>query len=99
MGKIHMQQWREIPGIELTGFYDPDDKQAESAIALYGLKRYTDGDQLIQDANAIDIVSPTTTHHDIARRALLAGRHVFVEKPLAHTPEEAEQKIFSSCLY
>lgn len=93
LGKIHLQQWLEIPGVQLTGFYDPDDAQAASAIAQYQVPRYTDVDELIRAVDAVDIVTTTTAHYDVAKKALLAGRHVFVEKPLAHTLEEGKELV------
>ncbi len=91
LGKIHMQQWLEIKEIELVGFYDPDDINAASAIAQYQVPRFTDIEQLIDAVDAVDIVSTTTAHYEIAKRCLLNGKHVFIEKPLAHTIEEARE--------
>jgi predicted dehydrogenase len=93
LGKIHMQQWKEIAGVELVGFYDPDDEQAATAIALYQVPRYKDVEQLMHSVDAVDIVSPTTTHHEIAKFCLLNGKHVFIEKPLAHTLQEARELV------
>ena len=93
LGKIHMQQWREIAGVELVGFYDPDDVQAAIAIAQYQVPRYKDLEQLIHSVDAVDIVSPTTTHHEIARICCLNGKHVFIEKPLAHRLDEARELV------
>jgi len=93
LGKIHMQQWQEIGDINIVGFYDPSDAQAASVNEKYQLKRYTDIDALIRDSDALDIVSTTTAHYDIAKRCLLEGKHVFVEKPLAHTLEEAKELV------
>ncbi|HEY1032128.1 MAG TPA: Gfo/Idh/MocA family oxidoreductase [Flavipsychrobacter sp.] len=93
LGKIHIQQWKEIPGIELVGFYDPDDTNAASAIAQYNVTRFTDVDELIKAADAFDIVSTTTTHYPIARKCLLNGKHVFIEKPLANTLDEARELV------
>jgi len=93
LGKIHMQQWHEVEGTKLVGFYDPDDNQAETAIAKYQLTRYKNIDELINAVDAIDIVSTTTSHYEIARRALLAGKHLFIEKPLAHTLEEGMELV------
>ncbi len=47
LGKIHIQQWLEVPGVQLVGFYDPDDVQAASAAAQYKLQRYTDIEDLL----------------------------------------------------
>lgn len=93
LGKIHMQQWREVEGIELIGFFDPSDDNAASAITQYQVPRYDDMEKLIADADALDIVSTTTTHYDIAKQCLLNGKHVFIEKPLANTLEEGSELV------
>lgn len=93
LGKIHIQQWKEVAAIELVGFYDPDDNNAASAIEQYGVKRFADIDELIQAADALDIVSTTTTHYEIAKKCLQAGKHLFIEKPLANTLEEGRELV------
>src|ERR1700744_2644545 len=93
LGKIHIQQWKEVKGAELVGFYDPDDEQAAIVIAKYQVPRYKDMDQLIEAAQAIDIVSPTTSHYEIAKKCLLAGKHLFIEKPLSQTLEEGKELV------
>src|SRR5580704_6869758 len=91
LGKIHMQQWQQVQGAEIVGFYDPDDEMAAMAIEKYHVKRFDDVDTLINAVDAVDIVSPTISHYDIAKSSLLGGRHVFIEKPLAHTLEEGKE--------
>lgn len=91
LGKIHMQQWLQVAGATFMGFYDPDDANAQSAIEQYGVTRYASIAALIADCDAVDIVTTTTAHFAIARECLLAGKHVFIEKPLAHTMEEARE--------
>ncbi len=93
LGKIHIQQWKEIKGVEIVGFYDPSDENAASTVAQYQVPRFADMDTLIQAIDAGDIVSTTTTHYEIAKRALLAGKHVFIEKPITHTLEEAAELV------
>ncbi len=93
LGKIHIQQWQEVEGVELIGFYDPDDEQAASAIAQYQVPRYEDIDALIAMADALDIVSTTITHYEVAKRCLQAGKHIFIEKPLANTLEEGHELV------
>lgn len=88
LGKIHIQQWKEVSGVELVGFYDPDDSNAASTQAQYNIPRYTDELELIQAIDAADVVSTTTTHYDVAKKCLLNGKHLFIEKPLAHTLEQ-----------
>ncbi|MFN4315857.1 MAG: Gfo/Idh/MocA family protein [Chitinophagaceae bacterium] len=91
LGKFHLNNWKEIQGIELVGFYDPDDATALDVAERYQLTRYTDPDQLIDAADVVDIVTPTPYHFQCCEKAIKKGRHVFVEKPLAHTMEEARQ--------
>lgn len=93
LGKIHIQQWKEVDGAELAGFYDPDDAQAAITISRYQVPRYMDMDQLIDAADAIDIVSPTSSHYEIAKKCLLAGKHLFIEKPLSQTLEEGKELV------
>jgi len=93
LGKIHIQQWQEIEGIELVGFYDPDDIQAATTISKYQVPRYTNVDSLIEAVDAVDIVSPTVSHYELARKCLLSGKHLFIEKPLAHTLEEGKELV------
>jgi len=93
LGKIHMQQWKEIPNVELVGFFDPDDANAASAIEQYGVTRYDTADALIQACQALDIVSTTSTHYDIAKKCLLNSRHLFIEKPLANTLEQGRELV------
>ncbi len=89
MGKIHLKLLREVEGLELAGFYDPSDENAEAAVAAFQVKRFTSPDELLSACDAVDVVSPTGTHSEVALRAIAAGRHVFVEKPLAATVDEA----------
>jgi len=93
LGKFHLNNWKEIPGTELIGFFDPNDDTARDVAEKYQLPRFLDMDALIDAADAIDIVAPTTYHFEICEKAIKKGKHVFVEKPLAHTMEEARQLV------
>jgi len=91
LGKFHLNSWKEIKRAELTGFYDPDDAAACEAADKYQLTRFTDPDDLIDACDLIDIVAPTPLHFQLCEKAIRKGKHVFVEKPLAGTMEEARQ--------
>lgn len=93
LGKFHLNNWKEIPGIELVGFYDPDDNIAKEVSEKYQLSRFPDALSLIETCDAVDIVAPTTSHFELCEQAIKKGKHVFVEKPLANTMEEAEQLV------
>ena len=93
LGKFHLNKWKEIPGIELVGFFDPNNETAEAVASQYNLKRYHDADKLIDNCDIIDIISPTDTHFSICEKAIKKTKHVFVEKPLANTMEEAQELV------
>ena len=91
LGKFHLNNWKEIEGVKLVGFYDPNDENAFEASEKYGLKRYKDPSALMNACDLIDIVAPTTVHHELCKMAILKSKHVFVEKPLANTMSEAKE--------
>ena len=90
LGKFHLNNWKEIPGVELIGFYDPNDTNANEVVSKYGLKRFEDASALLNAIDAADIVAPTDHHFHLCEKAIKKGKHVFVEKPLAQTMEEAQ---------
>ncbi|MGH2645487.1 MAG: Gfo/Idh/MocA family protein, partial [Chitinophagaceae bacterium] len=90
LGKIHISQWQTLHQIEITGFYEPDDQHASEAEKQFGLKRFNNPAELMNISDAVDIVAPTTTHFDLCEMAIRNGKHVFVEKPMANSMEEAE---------
>lgn len=93
LGKFHLNNWKEIRDIEIIGFFDPNDTIAEEVIAKYGLKRFIHADELMDLCDAVDIVTPTQFHFDLCEKAIRKGKHVFVEKPMAHTMEEAKELV------
>lgn len=90
LGRIHIQQWQAIPGVELAGFFDPDDDNAARVITEFHLKRYEHPEELIRDSEAIDIVTTTSSHFEVAQSCLKQSRHLFIEKPMTQTVEEAQ---------
>jgi len=91
LGKFHLNNWKEIDNIKLTGFYDPSDENAAEVKEKYGLKRFKNPNDLIDTCDIADIIAPTTAHYELCKMAILKSRHVFVEKPLANTIAEAKE--------
>ena len=91
LGKFHLANWQQIEGVELVGFYDPGDRTAQEVSDKFQLARFLDADRLMDAVDAVDIVAPTDLHFDLCKRAIRKGKHVFVEKPLANTMEEARE--------
>jgi predicted dehydrogenase len=90
LGKFHLNNWKQIPGIEIVGFFDPNNDNAKAVEAEYGLKRYMDEEALIKATDIIDVVTPTHLHFPVCEMAIKMGKHVFVEKPMANTIEEGK---------
>jgi predicted dehydrogenase len=93
LGKFHLNNWKEIEGVELVGFYDPSERTAKSVIEKYQLKRYTNPEELVDLIDAADIVAPTNHHFELCKLAVRKGKHVFVEKPMCNTMEEANELV------
>jgi len=93
LGKFHLNNWKEIEGTALIGFFDPGEENAAGVIEKYALTRFDDMAKLMDASDVIDIVAPTTAHFDLAKAAIKKGKHVFVEKPLANTMEEARELV------
>ncbi len=91
LGKFHLNNWKEIPGVTIAGFYDPDDAIANEIIEKYNIVRFTSPEEVLNAATIIDVVTPTTHHFEWCEQAIKLGKHIFVEKPLAHTLDEARQ--------
>ncbi len=93
LGKFHLNNWKEITGAELIGFYEPDDATAKAVEETYGITRFGTEDALIDAADAIDVVTPTQYHFALCEKAIKKGKHVFVEKPMANSIDEAKELV------
>ena len=89
LGKIHLNNWAAIEGVKLVGFCDTDDENAKIVAEKYALPRFATTNELLDACDAVDIVAPTTFHFELCEAAIKKGKHVFVEKPLANTMDEA----------
>lgn len=94
LGKIHIKLAKELNEIyDLVGFYDPDPDKRDFAQKTFGIKPYSDIESLVNDSDAIDIVSPTLSHFESAMLALRNSKHVFIEKPITNTLDEARKLV------
>ena len=93
LGKFHLNNWAIIEGIQLVGFCDTDDTNAKLVQEKYQIPRFEIAEDLIDACDAVDIVAPTTFHFELCEAAIKKGKHVFVEKPLANTMDEARELV------
>ena len=99
LGKIHLRLLNQSQKYDLVGFYDPNDENADKVAAEFGYHKFNTVSDLIAAVDVVDIVTPTLSHHDCAKEAMEAGRHVFIEKPISNTIEEAEELISLAAKY
>ena len=90
LGKIHLRLLRESEKIELAGFYDPDPQVSLAVQEEFGYTAFPSVEALMEAVDVVDIVTPTTTHFDLAKKALEQGKHVFLEKPITFDVQEAQ---------
>lgn len=99
LGKIHLRLLNQSAKYELVGFYDPFKENAQKVAAEFGYTAFDSIDELIAQVDVVDIVTPTLSHYDCAIQAIKAGKHIFLEKPISNTVEEAEHIISLSKEY
>ncbi|MCJ7466266.1 MAG: Gfo/Idh/MocA family oxidoreductase [Maribacter sp.] len=93
LGKIHLRLLNESKKYHLVGFFDPDEIIGKKVAAEYGYTYYQNMNTLIDSVDVVDIVTPTLSHFDCAKKAIEKGKHVFLEKPITTTSAEAEELI------
>ena len=90
LGNIHLQCLGELKErYDVAGFYDTDGEVSKAVAAKTGVRAFDSYAALLDAVDVVDIVTPTTTHFELASEAIRRGKHVFIEKPLTQTPEEA----------
>ncbi len=93
LGKIHLRLLNESDKYDLVGFYDPDAINAKKTEDEFGYASFENINTLIDAVDVVDIVTPTLSHYDCAKKSIEKGRHIFIEKPITNTLSEAEELI------
>ena len=90
LGKIHLDILNNS-SFNLVGFHDTDVITSKKLAKDKGYTFYENINFLIESIDAAIIVSPTTTHYEIAKKCIKKGKHIFVEKPLTNNSIEAKE--------
>ncbi len=96
LGKIHLRLLNESTEYQLIGFHDKDAENGRKLQAELGYRYFENFDDLLNEIEMLDIVTPTIYHYDYALKAIEKGLHFFIEKPVTQTLEQA-QEIVSLC--
>lgn len=94
LGKIHIRILKELSSyFDLAGFYDSNEETARNVSQEFDIKFFASAHELIKSVDCIDVVTPTMFHYEYASEAMKMRKHVFIEKPLAETMEEAKKLV------
>lgn len=96
LGFHHVRILRDLPGIAFAGFFDANPERAATVAAELGVPSHPTLEALIAASDAVSCVVPTTAHHAVGMSILVAGKHLFVEKPIAVTLEEADDLVHTA---
>lgn len=91
LGQIHTRLLKCMPEVELVGIVEPDPQAAARLAEQHGVKVCARMEPLLPRVDAVVIASPTSTHASVTEKALRAGKHCLVEKPLVPTASQAER--------
>jgi predicted dehydrogenase len=93
LGGFHAKMYASIEQANLIGVTDVNAERAKTVAKEHRCVAFSSLDELLPKVKAVSIASTTRSHHEIARKALLAGVHVLIEKPITTTVEEARELI------
>ncbi len=93
LGSLHAKMFRDIPSAQLAGVTDIDRARTQSIAGELGVPAIASADELLSSVDAVSIATPTSSHHRVAEEALKRGIHVFIEKPITTTIDEARSLI------
>ena len=91
LGKIHLRLLNASEKYELVGFYDPDAINGKNVADEFGYTYFDNMNTLIEAVDVVDIVTPTLSHFECAKKSIYKGKHVFIEKPVTKSLEEAAE--------
>jgi predicted dehydrogenase len=96
LGKEHVRIYAAMAAaglVEFAGVYDVAQDTARKHAEKYGVKVFASAREAMAASDALSIVTPTSTHFELARQALQEGRHVLVEKPMTDNAATAAELV------
>ena len=94
LGKIHLKLLNQSEKYRLVGFHDADTENGKKIEAEFGYKYFARFEELLQEIDMLDIVTPTIYHYDYAMKAIENNKHFFIEKPVTQTLKQAEEILY-----
>jgi predicted dehydrogenase len=95
LGKLHLKNLKEIEkerdDIQVTGIFDSDPEKLNKVTDEFSVKKFDSVDDAINNSDSIILVTPTSTHFELAKKIIEKDKNVFIEKPVTETISEAEE--------
>jgi len=93
LGGLHTKMFADIPTCTLVGVVDENSDRARHIAKEYKTKVFSSAAELLKNVKAVSIATPTSSHYEIAKMVIEHGVHLFIEKPITHTTDEAESLV------
>lgn len=93
LGRHHARKFTAMPDVRMAGIFDMDAQRCQALAAELGVTAHASYQELLDACDAVDISATTIAHYDLAKTALLAGKHVFVEKPITAELHQARELV------
>ncbi|MDQ7065610.1 MAG: Gfo/Idh/MocA family oxidoreductase [candidate division KSB1 bacterium] len=93
LGRLHALLYNKVPHAQLAGVFDISQETARAVALEAGCRAFDSYADLLAEADAVNVVVPTTRHFEVAAEALRQGKHVFIEKPITSSLAEADELI------
>ncbi|HEX2787866.1 MAG TPA: Gfo/Idh/MocA family oxidoreductase [Ignavibacteria bacterium] len=95
LGRLHVKNLKEIEkernDIQITGIFDADSEKLNKAADEFSVKKFDSVDDAIDNSDSIILVTPTTTHFELAKKIIGKDKNIFIEKPVTETIPEADE--------
>ncbi len=93
LGRLHVRLFTELGKAELIGVFDSDEEKCKIVAEEFGIQSFSDLGKLFDNVDAVIVVTTTSSHYEIVKKALTEGKHVFVEKPITDKIWQAEDLV------
>jgi len=93
LGKLHVKMFKNMENCDCIGVFDTNLIQSEAAANEFKVHYFQNEEELLKSVDAVSIAVTTSAHFEVAKRCLEKGKHVFIEKPITSTIDEAEKLV------
>jgi predicted dehydrogenase len=93
LGALHTKMFTMIESVNLIGVFDVNFDLAQKIATEFNTKQFNSLDELLDQVDAVSIATPTKTHFDVAMKVIEKKKHIFIEKPITETADEARELI------